>query len=105
VADFATRTDATGNTDLEQRTIQNPHFEDLPGFRPRTICLSQRLHRAEDAPRAAEDLRHTATLVAEAVSDVSVDVLIPRTGEAALHHRATVIEHRVDAWAIDPITR
>lgn len=85
----------------ETHRVQRPRFETSNGFRRGVIGLSHRLQGEDDSSAAGAALRRQAVRVAEGVSQVSVDVTIPRTLQRLYTNHTTLTETRVEAWSTD----
>jgi len=97
----ARQSDTMEASRVEEQSVQRPRFEAWNGFRRGVIGISSRLRQEEDSVSAGTMLKRQAARVAESVSQVSVDVVIPRTKQQLYTNRTTLTETRVEAWEMD----
>jgi acetylornithine deacetylase/succinyl-diaminopimelate desuccinylase-like protein len=86
----------------EGLSLRRPRFEDEGGIRRATIGLERRLIGDDAADEVLGRVRHEATLVAQSVGAVAVEVAVRQDTQRLYTGRTTMVRHVAHAWTTDP---
>jgi acetylornithine deacetylase/succinyl-diaminopimelate desuccinylase-like protein len=90
---------------FETATVYPPCFEDGSGIRRATIRMDRRLRLHEDVGEVINQMRHNASLIAQPIGAIALDVAIRQENRRLYTGRTTLVRHITNAWSTDPFCR
>ena len=98
---FAGQTAVDGEK-VQEAAVQPPRLKANGGSHVATIRLARRLPSADAAEQVLKQVKQTATLAAQSVGSVAVDVAICEETHKLYNGKTTVVRHVTSAWETNP---
>jgi len=88
--------------ELERQSLGEPRFQQAAGTSSGVIPVFRRLPICETVDGMLAQIKREARAAAESVARVAVNVHVRREERRLYTQRTTVLEQRIEAWALDP---
>jgi putative selenium metabolism hydrolase len=93
---------AAEDEDLQETAVHPPRLKANGGSHVATIRMARRLASADGVERVMKQVKQTATLAAQNVGSVDVDVAICEETHKLYNGKTTVVRHVTSAWETNP---